>query len=188
MADETVENAPAEEQSPVEETAATVETTSPVEELTLGQGAPADESVIGTSYAPMVRGKIDRSGAAIGTGRRKTAVARVRIKDGGGELSINGRTLDDFFKTDRDRQSVLAPLKSTETFGKVDVWVRVSGGGTTGQAGAIILGIARALQVRDHSLHATLSTGGYLTRDSRMVERKKYGYKKARRSFQFSKR
>jgi small subunit ribosomal protein S9 len=183
MADETENGGVAVEESPQTGEAATT-----AGELTLGQGAPAEEAVIGTSYAPMVRGKIDRGGAAIGTGRRKTAVARVRIKDGSGQLSINGRTLDDFFKTDRDRQSVLAPLRATDTHGKVDVWVRVDGGGTTGQAGAIVLGIARALQARDHTLHVTLSSGGYLTRDSRMVERKKYGFKKARRSFQFSKR
>jgi small subunit ribosomal protein S9 len=180
MADETVEIDTA---TPEEETAPTA-----ADALTLGQGAPAEEAVIGTSYSPMVRGKIDRTGAAIGTGRRKTAVARVRIKDGDGKLTINERPLDEYFKTERDRQSILAPLKATESLGKVDVWVRVDGGGTTGQAGAIVLGIARALQARNHTLHTTLSAGGYLTRDSRMVERKKYGFKKARRSFQFSKR
>jgi small subunit ribosomal protein S9 len=184
MADETVESNQSEE-TPAEPAATE---TAPAQELTLGQGAPANKAVAGTSYAPMVRGKIDRTGAAIGTGRRKTAVARVRIKDGDGKLEINGRTLDEYFRTERDRQSVLAPLNATQSFGKVDVWVRVDGGGTTGQAGAIVLGIARALQVRDHNLHTTLSGGGYLTRDSRMVERKKYGFKKARRSFQFSKR
>jgi small subunit ribosomal protein S9 len=184
MADETVESGPTEEVSPAEATA----TTATVGELTLGQGAPAEEAIIGTSFAPMVRGKIDRTGAAIGTGRRKTAVARVRIRDGGGKLTINDRSLEEYFKTERDRQSVLAPLKAAASLGKVDVWVRVDGGGTTGQAGAIVLGIARALQARDHNLHVTLSAGGYLTRDSRMVERKKYGFKKARRSFQFSKR
>ena len=136
----------------------------------------------------MIRGKVDRFGVAIGTGRRKTSVARVRIKDGDGKLTINGRTLDDFFKIERDRQLVTAPLKATDTFGKVDVWVRVNGGGTTGQAGAIVLGIARTLEARDPDLHTILSSGGYLTRDSRMVERKKYGLRKARRSFQFSKR
>ncbi|MCH8828054.1 MAG: 30S ribosomal protein S9 [Planctomycetes bacterium] len=136
----------------------------------------------------MIRGKIDRFGIAMGTGRRKSAVARVRIRDGSGALEINGRALEEFFQLERDRQNILAPLKATENLESVDVWVRVNGGGTTGQAGAIVLGIARALQARDHGLHNVLSAGGYLTRDSRMVERKKYGRRKARRSFQFSKR
>ncbi len=124
----------------------------------------------------------------MGTGRRKTSVARVRIKDGDGKLTINDRELSDYFPTERDQQIVQGPLKATQSLGKVDVWVRVNGGGTTGQAGAIVLGIARALQARDASLHHRLADGGYLTRDGRMVERKKYGFKKARKSFQFSKR
>nr|WP_145180530.1 30S ribosomal protein S9 [Gimesia aquarii] len=124
----------------------------------------------------------------MGTGRRKTAVARVRIKAGSGSLTINGVSLDDYLKVERDRQMVEAPLKATETFGKVDVWVRVNGGGTTGQTGAIVLGIARALEAYNSQFHETLSAGRFLTRDSRMVERKKFGYKKARKSFQFSKR
>jgi small subunit ribosomal protein S9 len=201
MADETVdtpaETAPATpEKTQPEETqpeaaqpqAAVATIDSTAAGLTLGQGASTDEAVFGRKIAPMVRGKVDRAGTAIGTGRRKTAVARVRIVDGDGQLTINDRTLEDFFKTERDRQSVLGPLKATDTAGTVNVWVRVSGGGTTGQAGAIVLGIARALEARDPSLHATLSSSGYLSRDSRMVERKKYGLKKARRSFQFSKR
>ena len=155
--------------------------------LTLGEGAPADESA-GLDYKPVIRGKIDRFGAAMGTGRRKTSVARVRVKDGNGEFSINGRELTEYFPTERDQQMVQAPLKATQSLGKVDVWVRVNGGGTTGQTGAIMLGIARALQARDASLHHRLAEGGYLTRDGRMVERKKYGFKKARKSFQFSKR
>lgn len=155
--------------------------------LTLGEGPPADE-VVNPNYRPVIRGKIDRFGAAMGTGRRKTSVARVRVKEGDGSLTINGRELTDYFPTERDQQMVFAPLKATGTFGKVDVWVRVNGGGTTGQTGAIVLGIARALQARDASLHHQLSEGGYLTRDGRMVERKKYGFKKARKSFQFSKR
>jgi small subunit ribosomal protein S9 len=154
--------------------------------LTLGEGAPADETE--PDFKPVIRGKIDRFGAAMGTGRRKTSVARVRVKDGDGQMTINGRELTDYFPTERDQQMVQAPLKATQTLGKVDVWVRVNGGGTTGQTGAILLGIARALQARDANLHHQLADGGYLTRDGRMVERKKYGFKKARRSFQFSKR
>lgn len=135
-----------------------------------------------------LRGRVDRYGVAIGTGRRKTAVARVRIKDGSGQIKINDRELEDYFPFIRDRKTVLAPLVATEMEGKVDVWVRVNGGGPTGQCGAIALGIARALEARDAGLHRVLSEGGYLTRDGRMVERKKYGRRKARRSFQFSKR
>ncbi len=155
--------------------------------LTLGEGAPAEEA-IDPNYTPVIRGKIDRFGAAMGTGRRKTSVARVRVKDGDGKMTINGRELDSYFPTERDQQMVQAPLKATDMLGKVDVWVRVNGGGTTGQTGAIVLGIARALQARDAGHHHALAEGGYLTRDGRMVERKKYGFKKARKSFQFSKR
>lgn len=156
-------------------------------ELTLGSA----EGVVETHeivQPQTIRGKVDKFGTAIGTGRRKTSVARVRVKDGNGQLTINGRSLDEYFQIQRDRNLVVAPLKATDSMGNVDVWVRVNGGGTTGQAGAIVLGIARALQVRNPDLHHTLSSGGYLSRDGRMVERKKYGYKKARKSFQFSKR
>ncbi|MEO1995340.1 MAG: 30S ribosomal protein S9 [Planctomycetaceae bacterium] len=156
-------------------------------ELTLGSGAPADETSE-PAVAPTIRGKIDRFGVAMGTGRRKTAVARVRIKDGDGKFIINGRPLEEYLCVERDRRLVEAPLKAVEKHGKVDVWIRVNGGGTTGQTGAISLGIARALQAINPGFHGTLSSGGYLTRDSRMVERKKYGFRKARRSFQFSKR
>lgn len=155
--------------------------------LTLGEGAPADEAVH-PDFKPVIRGKIDRFGTAMGTGRRKTSVARVRIKDGDGKMTVNDRELSDYLPTERDQQMVLGPLKATQMLGKVDIWVRVNGGGTTGQTGAIVLGIARALQARDASLHPRLADGGYLTRDGRMVERKKYGFKKARKSFQFSKR
>ncbi|MCA9075694.1 MAG: 30S ribosomal protein S9 [Planctomycetaceae bacterium] len=136
----------------------------------------------------MLRGRVDKFGVAMGTGRRKTAVARVRISDGDGKLTINGREMTEYFPRERDQQLIRGPLKATDTLGKVDIWVRVNGGGTTGQTGAVLLGIARALQVKDPDLHSKLSEGGYLTRDGRMVERKKYGFKKARRSFQFSKR
>jgi small subunit ribosomal protein S9 len=157
-------------------------------ELTLGGGAPADETYRDPDYKPVIRGRIDRFGVAMGTGRRKTSVARVRVQPGSGKLQINERPLEDFFCIERDRLMIEGPLKATDMQGKVDVWVRVEGGGTTGQAGAVVLGIARALQALNPDLHHTLSDGGFLTRDSRMVERKKYGLKKARRSFQFSKR
>ncbi len=135
-----------------------------------------------------IHGKLDRHGVAIGTGRRKTSVARVRLKAGNGATSINGRKLEEYFPNIRDLQMIEAPLRATEKLGQVDLWVRVSGGGTTGQTGAIVMGVARALEAMNPSFHALLSESGFLTRDSRMVERKKYGFKKARRSPQFSKR
>ena len=135
-----------------------------------------------------IHGKLDRNGVAIGTGRRKTSVARVRLKAGNGATWINGRKLEEYFNNIRDLQMIEAPLRATEKLGQVDLWVRVSGGGTTGQTGAIVMGIARALEAMNPGLHPLLSENGFLTRDSRMVERKKYGFKKARRSPQFSKR
>jgi small subunit ribosomal protein S9 len=156
-------------------------------ELTLGSGGPAEESAEPHS-APTIRGRIDKFGTAMGTGRRKTSVARVRIVRGNGKLTINKRTLEDYFRVERNRALVEGPLLATDMLGKVDIWVRAQGGGTTGQVGAIVLGIARALQAMDPGLHPRLSEGNFLTRDGRMVERKKYGRKKARRSFQFSKR
>jgi small subunit ribosomal protein S9 len=162
------------------------ESDSDLPELTLGAGAPAEVEEL---VAPLVvRGKIDKFGVAMGTGRRKTAVARVRIRDGNGEFVVNGKPFEEFFCVERDRKIVQEALNMTETRNKVDVWVRVNGGGTTGQTGAVVLGVARALQVKDPSLHHVLATGGFLTRDDRMVERKKYGRRKARRGFQFSKR
>lgn len=158
-------------------------------ELTLGQGgAPLTVEEVKPRLPQMLRGKIDKHGNALGTGRRKTAVARVRVMDGTGQVTINGRPLNEYCVTDRDRNSVLAPLKATEMLGKVDVIAKAQGGGPTGQAEAIMLGVARALQAKNPLLHGALADGGYLTRDSRMVERKKYGFKKARKSFQFSKR
>jgi len=123
-----------------------------------------------------------------GTGRRKTAVARVRIRMGNGKIIINGRKMEDYFTEERDRQAVLAPLVAAEYQDKLDVFARVSGGGFAGQAGAVVLGIARALKTMDSTLEGALRDGGYLTRDARMTERKKYGRRGARRSFQFSKR
>ena len=123
-----------------------------------------------------------------GTGRRKAAVARVRIRPGNGEFQVNKRQLTDFFSEIRDRQNILTVLDKTNTKGSVDVFVNTNGGGFTGQAGAIILGLGRALAKYDPSLESILRDNGYLSRDPRKVERKKPGQPGARKRFQFSKR
>lgn len=124
----------------------------------------------------------------IGTGRRKTSVARVRLVPGNGKITINKRDIEEYFNYETLRVVVREPLTITETLEKFDVLVNIEGGGFTGQAGAIRHGIARALIESDPELRPILKKAGYLTRDSRMVERKKYGLKKARKSPQFSKR
>ncbi len=123
-----------------------------------------------------------------GLGRRKTAVARVRLKSGGGAIVVNDKPLDEFFTTIRDRQLALAPLRLSDTPDGYDVHIRVHGGGPHGQAGAVQLGIARALKQANPVLFEGLRENGFLTRDPRMKERKKYGRRGARRGFQFSKR
>ena len=173
--------------APEPEVPATDVPSSELPELTLGTDAGA-EQYVDPDYVPAMRGKVDRFGVAMGTGRRKTSVARVRIKEGTGKVTINGKPLDEYFCVERDRGMILAPLQLVGKAETVDVFVRVNGGGTTGQTGAIVLGIGRALQGLVPESHHELSASGFLTRDSRMVERKKYGLRKARRSFQFSKR
>ena len=123
-----------------------------------------------------------------GTGRRKKSIARVYIVPGKGEITINKRTIDDYFGLETLKTIVRQPLVATETNGKYDVIVNVHGGGYTGQAGAIRHGIARALLKVDADFRPALKSAGYLTRDPRMKERKKYGLKAARRAPQFSKR
>lgn len=122
------------------------------------------------------------------TGRRKSSVARVRLRRGSGVVKINSRDLEIYFPIERDRAAVLAPLKATKTLGRYDVIAKVSGGGDTGQAGAVMLGVARALNKASEDHAPVLRENGFLTRDSRMKERKKYGRRGARRGFQFSKR
>ena len=125
----------------------------------------------------------------LGTGRRKKAIARVRlIPDGSGSITINKRTLEEYFPQDILKYVVNQPLELTGTTGKFDVIVNVSGGGYTGQAGAIRHGISRALVIADESLKPALKSAGFLTRDPRAKERKKYGLHKARKAPQFSKR
>ena len=135
----------------------------------------------------------DARGWYWGTGRRKTAVARARLKPGTGQFSVQvsrqkTKTIEEYFSETRDREDVVSVLKATNTFGKVDVVVRADGGGYMGQAQAIRLAIARAIKKFDPSTEPVLRDKGFLTRDPREVERKKYGQAGARRRFQFSKR
>ncbi len=123
-----------------------------------------------------------------GTGRRKSSVARVRVYNGTGKITINDRDIDDYFGLETLKLIVRQPLNITDTLGKFDIVCRVAGGGVTGQAGAIRHGIARALLQFNEELRPALKKAGFLTRDPRMKERKKYGLKGARRAPQFSKR
>jgi small subunit ribosomal protein S9 len=124
----------------------------------------------------------------IHVGRRKSAVARARLTRGSGRFEINGRELEDYFPTEKMRNAVIEPFATVEQIGQWDVVANIAGGGTTGQSDALKLAIARALIEDDPQLRAPLKAAGLLTRDSRKVERKKYGLKKARRAPQFSKR
>ena len=140
------------------------------------------------SSVPARKKEPDKGGYWWGTGRRKSSVARVRIKPGEGKMVVNKKELGDYFPREQDRKAVMSPLQTVEAEKSFDVFVNVKGGGITGQAGAALLGIARALRNYDESLIPKLRDGGHLTRDSRMVERKKPGQKGARKKFQFSKR
>ena len=122
------------------------------------------------------------------TGRRKSSVARVRLYPGSGEMSLNGRPLENYFPHAALRQRVMEPLRAVEAEGQYDIVAKLEGGGTTGQSDALRLGIARALVEVDSEFRPTLKKGGMLTRDARRVERKKYGLRKARRAPQFTKR
>ena len=123
-----------------------------------------------------------------GTGRRKSSVARVRLLPGQGNIVINGRDIEEYFGYETLKRDVRRPLQMTDTLAKYDVFVNVNGGGFTGQSGAIRHGISRALIKADAELRPALKAAGFLTRDARMKERKKYGLKAARRAPQFSKR
>jgi small subunit ribosomal protein S9 len=123
-----------------------------------------------------------------GTGKRKTSIARVWLKPGAGNITINNKTIDDYFGRETSKMIVKQPLELTENVGKFDIYVTVCGGGDSGQAGAIKHGITKALLEVDVELRGTLKKAGFITRDSRIKERKKYGKKAARASFQFSKR
>ena len=146
-----------------------------------------DAVAVDPTPAPVPTGP-DAHGWWRGTGRRKTAVARVRIKSGTGEFKVNNRDLEVYFCEARDLKNIRNVLEKTGTLGAVDIFVNANGGGYMGQAGAIILGLGRALLKYDSSLEPILRDNGFLTRDAREVERKKYGQPGARRRFQFSKR
>ncbi len=124
----------------------------------------------------------------IGTGRRKRSLARVRLAKGTGRFSVNGRSLEDYFGRETLTMIIKQPLEETKTVGSFDIYANVSGGGASGQAGALRHGIARALLLYNPELRSILRRGGFLTRDPRMKERKKYGQRGARARFQFSKR
>ena len=132
--------------------------------------------------------KLDFKESNYATGRRKESVARVWIKKGTGKIFVNGKTMNDYFKRPVHQLIVVMPLQETNAMNKFDVKCNVKGGGLSGQAGAIIHGISRALVKTDPTFKKALKKNKFTTRDSRKVERKKYGHKKARRSFQFSKR
>ena len=132
--------------------------------------------------------KVDKLGRAYATGKRKDAVARVWIKSGKGTITVNGRDVTRYFARPVLRMIINQPFEATNSAGVFDVIATVKGGGLSGQAGAVRHGISKALDLYNPTLHVLLRRGGFLTRDSRVVERKKYGKAKARRSFQFSKR
>ena len=140
-----------------------------------------------TTTATATKGP-DSKGWFWGTGRRKTAIARVRVRAGNGDSKLNEKPLDDYLTEDRDRKYVLSVLEKTGIKGKVDVNAGLVGGGFTGQTGAMVMGLARAVMAYDPTLEPVLRENGFLTRDARKVERKKYGQAGARRRYQFSKR
>ncbi len=145
-----------------------------------GRAAPAK--------AEPAEAKIDVQGRSYATGKRKNAIARVWLKPGAGKMIVNGRDSGIYFARPVLRMLIQQPLVASNRVGQFDVWVSVKGGGLSGQAGAVRHGISKALTFREPDLRPVLKAGGFLTRDSRVVERKKYGKAKARRSFQFSKR
>jgi len=157
------------------------ETLSSLQDLKGAAAAPAPE-------APKYVQKLDKQGRAYATGKRKDAVARVWIKPGPGKVTVNGRDLEVYFARPVLRMILQQPLTVANRVGQYDLIVSVAGGGLSGQAGAVRHGLSKALTHFEPELRAVLKREGFLTRDARVVERKKYGKKKARRSFQFSKR
>ncbi len=129
-----------------------------------------------------------KTGEHLGTGRRKSSVARVRVKSGSGKITINDRELNEYFPHEQDQNAVMAPIRDSGYEGKIDIRIVVTGGGPTGQSGACRMGLGRAILSMDAEVGHQLKDNGHLTRDSRMKERKKYGLHGARRGTQFSKR
>ena len=156
----------------------------------LGQVADSIETVDAAPAITTIQREVvkDALGRSYATGKRKDAVARVWIKPGSGKVIVNGREQETYFARPVLRMILLQPFEVTGTAGQFDVMATVKGGGLSGQAGAVKHGISKALQLFDPSLRAALKAAGFITRDSRVVERKKYGKAKARKSFQFSKR
>ncbi len=150
-------------------------------EVVEGAGAAAEAQ-------PLPEPRIDEHGRAYATGKRKNSVARVWVKPGSGNISVNGKPADEYFARATLLMILRQPLEAADRATQFDVVCTVSGGGLSGQAGAVRHGIARALVNYEPGLRPVLKKGGFLTRDARVVERKKYGKRKARRSFQFSKR
>jgi len=149
----------------------------------------ADAPVVAaTEDTVLAEPKIDEHGRAYATGKRKNAIARVWIKPGSGKIVVNGREQEIYFARPVLRMMLAQPFETAERLDQYDVFATVTGGGLSGQAGAVRHGISKALTYYEPALRGVLKAGGFLTRDSRVVERKKYGKKKARRSFQFSKR
>ena len=176
--------------TPGPESTSSSEPPPPVEPAPSAAPAPAEDAPATTAPSTKARPAAGalKYGYYWGTGRRKSAIARVRLREGTGKFVVNKRELKVYFLIQKDLDTVLGPLVATEAGKRVDVFVNVGGGGVSGQAGAIVLGLARALLGFNADYEPTLRTGRYLTRDSRRVERKKYGQRGARRRFQFSKR
>ena len=151
-------------------------------------GGAVEGTAAPVSTAPLREKIVDKQGRAYATGRRKDAVARVWLKPGTGKITINGRDQEVYFARPVLRMMIAQPLQVTDRLGQFDVIVTVEGSGLSGQAGAIRHGLSKALTYYEPALRPVLKPHGFLTRDSRVVERKKYGKAKARRSFQFSKR
>jgi small subunit ribosomal protein S9 len=149
---------------------------------------PAPAAAVAAPALEDIKPRLDAQGRAYATGKRKNAVARVWIRPGNGKVEVNGRESPVYFARPVLRMLINQPFVVTNRLGQFDVWCTVKGGGLSGQAGAVRHGISKALTYFEPGLRPVLKTGGYLTRDSRVVERKKYGKAKARRSFQFSKR
>ncbi len=156
--------------------------------MTETHGLEALQSLSTAAQPQAVEPKIDKQGRAYATGKRKNAIARVWIKPGRGLVTINGRDQEVYFARPVLRMMLAQPLQAADRLGQFDVVATVKGSGLSGQAGAVRHGISKALTLYEPGLRAALKPGGFLTRDSRVVERKKYGKAKARRSFQFSKR